>query len=173
MPPVCYLSLILLCALGWPMSSAFTPLPPHPSDILHQDNSYPLLTYAWPPPPWLATSTLPPGQEAMGHQPLLDVNGPITSTPHPYAPPPDLQPATTADMPSLPGVALPSCLQPKPHPIFGHTPTDDKDSLPDTTLATILVDIKPTAMVASMAVSGKWAGCGMKAIKSGGWVKGR
>jgi len=68
-------------------------------------------------------------------------------------------------MPSLPGVALPSHLQPKPHPIFSRTPTDDENSLPDMTLATILVDAKPMAMAVSKVASGKWAGCGMKAVK--------
>ena len=68
-------------------------------------------------------------------------------------------------MPSLPGVALPSHLQHKPHPIFGCTPTDDEDLLPDMTLAMILADAKPTAMAASKAVSGKQVGCGMKVVK--------
>src|SRR5882724_5869737 len=68
-------------------------------------------------------------------------------------------------MPSLPGVALPSRLQPKPCLIFSHTPTDDKDSLPEMTLAMILVDTKPMAMAGSKVASGKQAGCGMKAVK--------
>ena len=33
------------------------------------------------------------------------------------------------------------------------------------TLATILVDAKPMAMAVSKVASGKWAGCGMKAVK--------
>src|SRR5882724_8521373 len=62
-------------------------------------------------------------------------------------------------------VALPSHLQPKPYPIFGHTPTsDDENCLPDT-LATIMVDTKPMATAVSKVASGKWPGCGTKTIK--------
>jgi len=144
----------------------------------HRDNTSshpPPSAYAWPPPPWLTIGTLLPGQEAVyaGHQPLLEANGcPFPSHSYPPPPPPHLQPAATADMPSPPwglgmsAVALPSHPQPKPHPIFGHaSASDNENSLPAPTLASILVDMKPGAMAASEVVSGKWAGCGMKAVK--------
>src|SRR5882672_3542463 len=158
MPPSALLALFpsLLCALGWAMSStpsAFTPLPPHASDMSHWDNASshpPPSAYAWPPPPWLTTGTLLPGQEAIyaGCQPLLEANGcPFPSHSYPPPPPPHLRPAATA---------LPSRSQPKMCPIFGHaSASDNENSLPAPTLASILVETKPGAMAASEAVSGK------------------
>jgi len=56
MSAVCYLSSIYCVCSAGPCLLLLHPChPPHPSNILCQDNSYPLSTYAWPPPPWLVT----------------------------------------------------------------------------------------------------------------------
>src|SRR5882672_11507318 len=162
----------LLCALSWAMSSTPCAITPHTSDMSRRnDGSFnpPPSTYTWPPPPWLMTGTLPPGQEAPygGHQPLLEANACYMSAPftsHPPLPPPHLRPATMADMP-----APPSDPQPKPRPIFGRVHTrDNENSLPDVNLASVLVHVKPKAMAVSKVVSGKQAGHGVKAkVKRG------
>ena len=63
-------------------------------------------------------------------------------------------------------VALPSCPQPKPCPVFGHAPTsDDENSLPAPTLASILADANTAATAASKAALGKRAGYGTKVVR--------